>query len=118
MIGLPGSTPGVIQTILSASHGVSAAINLVNDGTATSAGVGGYAWVAPANATVAAYWQVKVDVTAGALTSGDSTGVWLDLSTNRGWTVTGSGSATLTFSFREKASTTVRKVQTGVTITV
>jgi hypothetical protein len=113
---LAASAPGVLAGTIPNSIGAGlAAIQISNTGAWVIIGAAGGNWIEPASATVAAYYQVKVDVTSGTLTSG-TTGTWIDCSTGPQWTED-SGGATITMSFREKASQTVRKVQTGITLT-
>lgn len=117
-LGVSGA-PGKPQAISSGSAGANCTLVVKNDGSYTMSGTAGSAWVAPQTAAVAAHWQVKVDVTSGALSSG-TIGTWIDCSSadsNRTW-VENSGACTLTISFREKATGTVRSVQTGVTMTI
>ncbi len=112
--------PGVINGSLpngGVSDPADATWQLSNDGSYSISGASAGNWVDPASSTVAAYYQVKVDATSGAFSSG-GTGSWLDLSTSRAWTKTSVGSVTFTVTIREKASGTVRSTQTGVTLTV
>jgi hypothetical protein len=113
-----GGTSGVINTALpnGSAAGV-AEFNLGNDGSTAISGNATGTWVAPATATIAAFYQVKIDATSGSFFSG-TTGTWLDMSSNRQWTTqTPDPAVTFTISFREKASGTVRSTQAGVTLT-
>lgn len=92
-----------------------ATLSLLNDGTYTASGDAGGNWVTPAVAAVAALYQVKVDVTSGALTSG-TTGSWLDLSITRSWACTTGEAAGVTLSIREKATGIVRFTETDIAI--
>lgn len=117
-----GGAPGVINGALpNGSNAGSSDWTLVNDGTySTGDGAGGALtgnWVTPATAVVAAYYQVKVDVTAGAFSAG-TTGSYLDLSSTRGWAKTVAGTVTFTVTIREKATGLVRSTQAGKTLTV
>lgn len=109
-----GGAPGVIQDIGDGLDAVGVTLALNNDGTYTMTGDPGGNWVEPASAAIAAQWQVKVDVTSGAFTSG-TTGTWLAMSSNRGW-IEDSGQVIFDISWREAATGTVRKVQTGVSM--
>lgn len=112
--------PGAIQSLGAGAGGAgTSSFGLENDGDLTINGVdGGSDWVLPANATVAAFYQVKVDVTSGSFTSGDSTGSYLDLSSSRSWTRTGTGTVNYNVTFREKATGIVRSTQNGLTMPV
>lgn len=112
-----GSVPGVIQSAPNGSEVGSCTFQLNADGTGAAGSVG-FNWVAPQFAGVGSQWQVKVDQTGGAaFTSGDVTGTWLDLSSARSWTNGAPvSSTTFTLSFRDKATATVRSVQTGVSV--
>lgn len=117
--GLAGGAPGVINPSLptSISGDPGAALQLVNDGTYTATGLSSGNWVTPATSAVAAFYQVKVDVTSGSVNVGSSaTDSWLDLSTTRAWGVDEGGLVEITISIREKATGIVRSVQTGITI--
>ena len=118
IVGASGA-PGVINGSLpNESHALAAGIQLTNDGTYSYvSGLSGN-WVSPASTTVAAYYQVKSVITSGSLTTDPSAGSYIDCSTTRTWAQTGSGGATLTLTFREKASGIVRHVQTGLSISV
>jgi hypothetical protein len=110
-----GGAPGVINgAIPGGSDTPEATLVITNDGTFTTSGGSGN-WVTPASTTVAAFYQVKVDETSNAFTSG-TVGTWLDCSSSRTW-VEDAGSVTCTISFREKTTGIVRSVQTGVTFT-
>lgn len=120
IMGAMGGAPGVINANLPNGRTVSPELpvwTLRNDGTYNISGAQAGNWVSPATAEVAAYYQVKVDVTSGTLELG-TTGVWLDLSTTRSWGKNILGTATFTVSIREKATQIVRSVQPGVTLTV
>jgi hypothetical protein len=113
-----GGVPGVINSAIPNGIEVTEAIFVLDtDGTYGMAGTAPGVWVTPANSTVAAQWQVKLDVTAGGLASG-TTGTWLDIGASSIWTCYDGVAVTATFtlSFREKASTTVRSVQTGIVL--
>lgn len=111
--------PGVIQDVGNAGGVGSSSFGLENDGDLTLNGAdGGNNWVNPATAAIAAHYQVKVDVTSGAFTSGDSTGTYLDLSSSRSWTRTGTGTVNYNVTFREKATGIVRSTQNGKTMAV
>ena len=115
VVGLSGA-PGIINGALGGSEEASPAFFIIdNDGSydQTAGSLG--AWVTPANATVAAHYQVKVDATSGTFSSG-TTGTWLDCSSDNAWTKSG-GSVTFTISFREKASGIVRSTQAGLVLT-
>lgn len=107
--------PGVIQNIPNGTDAVGVTLALNNDGTFTLTGDPGGNWVVPASAGIAAQWEVRIDVTSGAFTSGDSTGTWLAMSSNRGW-IEDSGQVIFDISWRDAATQTVHKVQTGVTM--
>jgi hypothetical protein len=119
MVGSSGAI-GVIQTIPTLSSGTGDTelqlqndgdISVVQDGVTDSTT---YDWVAPANTTVAALWEVKVDPTSGSMNG--TTGSWLSLGTTRSWSKTsGTGTCTYTISFRSGG--VVWKTQSGVTIT-
>jgi hypothetical protein len=117
-----GGAPGVITSSLPAgSNTGSCDYQFDNNGNGhTGDGAGGslsLTWVNPQTTTVAAFYEVKVDVTAGSFTSG-TTGSYLDMATTRGWTKTVPGTVTFNVTFREKATGIVRRVITGVSITV
>lgn len=120
ILATASGAPGVIQSLGAGAGGAgSASFGLENDGDLTINGVdGGSDWVSPANADVAAFYQVKVDVTSGSFTSGDTTGSYLDLSTSRSWTRAGAGTVNYDVTFREKATGAVRSTQTGLVMTV
>jgi len=61
-------------------------------------------YVVPATAGIAAFYQVKVDVTAGAFSSGSSTGTWIDCSSAPSWVKSAAGTVSFDVSFREKAT--------------
>ena len=90
---------------------------LNNDGTYTIAGNSDADWVTPSESAVAALYEVKVDVTAGAFASG-TTGTWLPLDTTRTWTTDEVTSTTCTFTvtIRERDTQVVRSTQAGVTL--
>lgn len=132
MLGAVRGAPGVVNGSLPNGTEDSdapvqvATFQLKNDGTYSVANndapqTGN--WVSPASAAVAAFYQVKVDVTGGAFTAGpgavpsDSTGVWLDQSSTRAWYNNAVGTTvTFTVSFREKATAIVRTTQAGITL--
>lgn len=117
LAAVAGNSVGAInQSLPNGTQIVSSVWQLNNDGTYTIAGVSDANWVTPASAPIAALYQVKVDVTSGSFTAGDTTGSFLDLSTTRGWAKTGAGTVEFTVTIREKASTTVRTVQAGHTL--
>lgn len=110
-----GGAPGAFTATLSSVSGASPCDYTVkNNGKIQSLGVDLEDWITPANATVAAYYEVKVDATSGAFSSG-TTGTWLDCSSDRSW-IKSAGVVTFTISFREKSSGLVRKTQTGLTL--
>lgn len=115
--------PGVINQSLPSGSALNtnAAWGLANDGTySISTGLTGN-WVSPASTTLAAFYQVKVDLTAGEFDGGPPTGEWLDLSTNRSWALSYlevSNQVTFNVSIREKATGVVRSVQNGLTLEV
>lgn len=107
--------PGTLTTTLSSVSGASPCdYSVDNDGNIKSLGLTIEAWITPTTAEIAAFYQVKVDVTAGAFDSG-TTGTWLDCSSDNSW-LKSSGTVTFTISFREKYSGLVRKTQAGVTL--
>ena len=111
-----GGSPGIVAAAFPEPNAFQnpCGLFLGNDGSydVTDSQIGN--WVTPATAPIAALYQAKADVTAGALDGGsDSTGTWLDLSSTRQWYVTAT-SATITLSIREKGSTIVRMTQTGI----
>lgn len=75
-------------------------------------------WVTPATAAVAAYYEIRVDVTGGAFDSGDSTGAWVALSTSRLWRKNTVGTVNFEVRIREASTQTVRQTWTGLSITV
>lgn len=116
-----GGAPGVINDSLPDGIANGACgFTLNSDGTyAISTSQTGN-WVTPASTTVAAYYQVKVDATSGAFSTG-TTGAWLDMSGNHSWSLNppasaGSEFVTFTVTFREKATGIVRSTQTGLTL--
>lgn len=114
-----GGAPGVINGALpdSTSSLGSAAFEMQNDGdlvVSNGAGVSTVDWVTPSDTTTAAFYEVKVDATSGAFSSG-TTGTWLALSTTRSWTID-TGSVTFNVSIREAATGIVRTTQ-SVTMT-
>jgi len=108
---------GVVNTSLpssSASLG-SALYSIGNNGVlAYSSGVSTPTvdWVTPANAAVAARYQVLVSVTSGAFGGGPAADTWHDCSTTRTWTVGPGESVTFTIKIREKATQIERASQT------
>lgn len=113
--------PGVIQAMVNAAAtgGATGHWKLLNDGTYSVSSGGGTStgnWVNPASSTVAAYYQVKTDVTSGAFTSDPSAGSYIDLSSTRDWTKAPTGTVTFTVTIREKATGIVRLTQAGVTL--
>lgn len=115
-----GGAPGVINGALpnGALAAATATWRLNNDGTYTIDGQPAGNWVTPASATVAAFYQVKVDITLGAFSTG-TTGSYVDLSSTRTWTMDSAGdpeSVTFDVTFREKAAGLVRSTQTGLTL--
>lgn len=118
MLLASGSPPGIVNGGLPNGGALgTATFQLNNDGSATISGSGAVNWVTPANASVAALYEVKVDVTGGAFASG-TTGTWLDMATTRTWTDAAGGSGvTFTVSFRDKATSTIRSTQAGITLT-
>jgi len=117
LLGL-GGAPGVVNSSIPNASGVgNAGITLLNNGTYTSSGNSGGNWVAPASSVIAAFYQVKTDVTAGAFSNDPSAGSWIDLSTTRLWDKQVVGTVTFTLSIREKATGRVRTTQAGITIT-
>lgn len=120
--GAPGALNGAIPNG-SATGATVAAWQLNNDGSySITTGLSGN-WVSPATAGLAALYQVKIDVTAGAFTAGpgaipsDSTGSFIDLSTSRHWFRNAAGTVTFNATIREKATGLVRSIQSGVMLT-
>lgn len=113
LLGMSGA-PGVIQNISDGVDAVGVTLALNNDGTYTMTGTGGGNWIEPASAVIAAQWEVKVDVTSGAFTSG-TTGTWLAMSSNRSW-IEDSGQVIFDISWREAATHIVRTIQTDVSM--
>jgi hypothetical protein len=109
--------PGVIAGAATGANSAVGVLTIANDGTG-SCGTTNKNWVAPATATVAAFYEVKIDVTAGAFTAGSATGSYLDCATSRTWTRAGAGTVTFNATFREKATGIVRSTQTGLTLIV
>lgn len=117
-----GGAPGIIAlTLLSGSNVGSCDWQLDNNGGGhTGDGAGGAApmtWVSPSTTAVAAFYEVKVDVTSGAFTTG-TTGSYLSLGTTRGWAKTVVGSVTFNATFREIATGIIRRSITGLTVVV
>lgn len=108
---------GLLNTALPNAFRVTtgdATIELDNDGTyVISQGPQTGNWVEIPSTALAAFFEVKVTVTGGALTSG-TVGSWLALTSNRSWAAL---SATVTIQFREAVSQVVRSTQTGITMT-
>jgi hypothetical protein len=118
MAACVGGVPGVINGALpSGTTETEATFFLENNGAYDIVGATGN-WVTPATSVVAAFYQVRVDVTAGGFATG-TTGTWLDMSSNRTWVCQDgvAASATFTISFREKATTVVRSTQAGIVLT-
>jgi hypothetical protein len=112
-----GGVPGVLNPTIPGNSGVgNASWQLNSDGSYTITGAAAGGWVSPQFAGIGAHWEVKVDPTSGTFSSGDSTGVWLSLSTNRAWNRTTPSTVIFTASFREALTDIVRKVQTGITL--
>lgn len=113
--------PGVLQALPnSGSTTGTATWQLLNDGTySVSVGAGSTTgdWIKPASSAVAAFYQVKVDVTGGSMTTG-TTGSYVDLSSTQTWTKVGASTVTFTATIREKATGIVRLTQAGITMTV
>lgn len=115
LLAAMGGAPGVINAspgAYSAAQSGGASLNVNANGSLSGSGHAGGSWITPANAAFAAGYQVKVDATAGAFSTG-TTGTWLDCSTGPGWSRTGASVVTFTISFREKASGLVRATVTG-----
>lgn len=91
--------------------------NVNSDGTYSVSGPGSGNWLEPPNASLAALYEIKVDVTAGSFSSG-TTGAWLALSSSRSWTRTLIGSVTFDVSFRLASDGTVVHTTTGRTLQV
>lgn len=113
LLGMSGA-PGVINGALpdSTSSVGGAGFELQNDGdcvASNGAGTSTVDWVSPSDTTTAAYYEVKVDATSGAFSSG-TTGTWLALSSSRSWTIN-TGSVTFDVSIREAATAIVRTTQ-------
>lgn len=89
-----------------------ASLNVNNDGTFDGSGSPGGDWVTPALASVAAFYQIKVDATSGSFSSG-TTGTWLDLSSTQSWSRNAGDSVGFALQIREKLSTLVRLSITG-----
>lgn len=117
MLGNAGASGVLASTLPSSSFAASNDWQLKNDGTFVSAGATGQNWVTPANASVAALYQAKTTVTAGAFSADPSAGVYIDLSTSRNWQKSVAGSVTFNLSIREKATGIVRATYTGITLT-
>jgi hypothetical protein len=122
MLAAAGGAPGVIVSSLpNGSNTFSCDYQFDNNGNGhTGDGAGGalaFTWVSPQTTTVAAMYDVKVDVTSGAWTSG-TTGTWLNLGTTRGWVKSSVGTVIFTVSFRETATGIVRGTLPGVTVVV
>lgn len=113
LLGVGGAPGAITVGSFDASDPAGCALQLNNDGTFALTGTPGGAWVAPASAAVAAFYQVKVDPTSGSFSGGSATGTWLDLSTTRGWVRSAGDQVTFTISFREKATGLVRATLTG-----
>jgi hypothetical protein len=105
---------GVIQNVSNGVDAVGVTLVVGSDGTYSMTGTAGGNWINPPSTTIAAQWEVKIDATAGAFTSG-TTGTWLAASGSPGW-IEDSGTVTFDISWRDAATQTVRKVQTGVTM--
>src|SRR5690606_18087403 len=121
LLGAFGSSaPGVINdNIPGGSNEFSATFRILANGTGDVAdGTGGarpFDWVTPATEDVAAFYEVRVDVTSGAMSS-RTPGQWLQPS--QSWSLIGDGSVTFTLSFRERITGRIRSVQEGITLMV
>lgn len=112
-----GGAPGLVNGALpDASAAAGAGITFQNGGNYLYGDLlGGHAtttWVTPANTTVAAFYQLQVNINSGTMSSGtfDS---WLDLSTGRSYAKNDApGTAVLRVRIRDKASGLVRTDQT------
>lgn len=108
--GAPGAINGALPDSTSSVGG--AGFELQNDGdcvASVGAGTGTVDWVTPSDTTTAAFYEVKVDATSGAFSSG-TTGTWLALSSSRSWTIA-TGSVTFDVLIREAATGLVRTTQ-------
>lgn len=113
-----GGAPGVVAPSVSLTSSNAVAITLLlNNAGALSVDPNAGTWVTPATAVVAAYYEVKVDVTAGSFTSGSATGSFLSLGTSRSWTKSVVGSVTYTITIREIATGIVRYTSAGNIVT-
>jgi hypothetical protein len=107
-----GGAPGVFpEAIPGGFNGFSCDFSLFDDGTFDMAGTTGN-WVLPAINDVANFYEAKVDVTVGTLSTG-TIGTWLDMGSSHIWTEDVVNSV-ITVSFREKTTQIVRSVQTGI----
>jgi hypothetical protein len=99
---------GIVNTslpTLSSSTTGSAVYSIGNTGVLTYSSGGSSPtvnWVTPANAAVAARYQVKVSVISGAFASGPAADTWHDCSTTRTWSVGSGVGVTFTITIREK----------------
>lgn len=113
---------GVVSFAALGDTDTPAKVELQNDGDIhDNGGDTGANWVEPANATVAALYQVRASALAGTGTGfvTGTFGSWLDLSTTRAWGSSTSGTnASFTLEIREKTTGVVRFTRTGNSIVV
>lgn len=73
-------------------------------GYVTGDGIGGAltgSWVLPANAAIAANYEIYMHVVSGTWTSGPTEDTWLPLSVTRSWIKAVAGTVNFTVSFRQ-----------------
>jgi hypothetical protein len=117
--GAPGTFPA---TLPASANALSSEYQVQNDGDLLygngAGGAGTTDWITPSDATTAAFYQVKTEVTSGSFSTDPSAGSYLDCSSTRTWIKSVAGTVIFNMTFREKASGAVRKVYTGMSITV
>lgn len=104
--------PGLLAATLSnSSNLVSCSASIQNNGDHVFGdGAGGAAtedWVTPSETTVAAFYEVRVDVNSGSFTTG-TTATWLACSSTNTWTKTGAGTVNFDMSFRYVSGATLK----------
>lgn len=105
LLGIGGVAGIINQSLPSGTNTGSTSVQFSNAGVYTY-DVGTVNWVTPANSTIAAQYQLQVNVVAGGATGTMDT--WLDLSTSRSYITATLGNNTLRVRIREKATGIVR----------
>ena len=119
-IGLkvPTGAPGVLNAALSpdvSTAGIAAFVEFQNDGDYSDSNSGTDDWLLPNGTSVAAHYEIRVDVTAGSfdMVGSAPTGSWIALSTTRAWGRETVGTCTFNVQIREAGSQIIRYTSNG-----